>query len=69
MTLALDSPEVTARFDAICKLVSRDGRGITLAQLGAAHALARALEADEPDEGKVADHAHSLELDPRELRR
>jgi hypothetical protein len=66
--IALDSPEITARFDAICAQVGERGQGVTLRQLGACHALARELEAPEPDEGKVADHAHALGIDPRELR-
>jgi hypothetical protein len=61
--IVLDSPEVTARFDAICAQVGAQARGITLAQLAAAHALARELEEPEPDPGKIADHAFALGLD------
>jgi hypothetical protein len=30
--------------------------------------LTRELEARQPDEGRIADHAHALGLDPREVR-
>jgi hypothetical protein len=69
MSLTLDDAAVMARFDDVCTLVSPDGRGISLTQLGAAHALARELESDEPDQGKIGDHCHALGLDPAELGR
>jgi hypothetical protein len=67
MTLTLDSPEVTARFDAICKLRGAQGRGLSLPDLAAAHALAVELEAPSPDEGRIADHAYALGLDVNAL--
>lgn len=55
---------VAARFDVLCRLVgARQGHGVTLAQMGAAHALARELEAAEPDAARVAEFAARLGLD------
>jgi hypothetical protein len=67
MSLVLDSPEVTARFDAICKLRGAQGHGISLRDLGACHALARELAADAPDSGKIGDHCFALDLDPADV--
>jgi hypothetical protein len=68
MSLTLDDPRVMATFDAICRLRGAQGHGLSLRDLAAAHALARELEADEPDEGRVGDHCHALGLHPREVR-
>jgi hypothetical protein len=67
MSLGLDDPGVMERFDEVCKLVMARGRGITLSQLGAAHALARELASDEPDAGKIGDHCFALAIDPAAL--
>lgn len=53
------TPEVAARFHGICRLVAAQGHGIRLAQLGTAHALARELEAEEPDPARVAELARA----------
>jgi len=67
MMLALDPPAVLARYDALCRLVGAQGQGITLPQLGDAHALARILESRDPDPDRVDALAHRLGLDPAEL--
>jgi hypothetical protein len=67
MSLTLDDAAVMARFDELCRLRGAQGHGLSLRDLAAAHALARELAGDEPDEGKVADHASALGLDVAEL--
>lgn len=60
----MDARDVLRRFDALCALVTAQGSGITYRQLADAHALARQLEAAEPDRGRVADLAAGLGIDP-----
>lgn len=63
MTLLVDTPAVAARFDAVCRAVAADRRGITLLQLGQAHALARELESEDPDQERVGDLCARLGID------
>lgn len=67
MSLIADSPAVLARFDRVCSLLTARNRGITMRELGAAHALARELQAEAPDPDRVVDFAAALDLDPEEL--
>jgi hypothetical protein len=67
VTLASMSPEVSDRFDALCRAVCSRGKGMTLAQLGDCHALARELGEDEPDQERVALFVRRLDLDPEAL--
>lgn len=61
MSMGLASePAVLATFDCIVALVRAMGGGITMRQLGAAHAAARELQAPTPDHGRLGDHAHAL---------
>lgn len=53
-------------FDRICRRVAA-GQGITLGQLGGAHALAREL-VGQPDPAKVMELAEGLDLDEEDLR-
>ena len=67
MSVAEMGPEVSERFDRLCKAVCSRGRGMTLPQLGAAHALARELGEDEPDRERVDFLSRRLDLDPESL--
>lgn len=69
MSLLTLSATGHARFDRLCRLVAErtTGRGITLAQLGDAHALARALDAEAVDRERVEALAVRLELSAGEL--
>ena len=58
-----DDNAIMARFDRLCALASANRRGLTLRQLGAAHALARVLEDPEYDLEHVADLAALLEVE------
>lgn len=60
-------PAVERRFDVICKAVAARGRGVTMLELGAAHALARELGADAPDGHRVHQLADQLGLDGADL--
>jgi len=68
LTALASDPAVLATFDRVCALVAEKRTGITMRQLGAAHALARELCATKSDPGKLADHAHALGLDVEALR-
>lgn len=57
------TPAALARFDAICQTVQDRGRGMSLGEIGDAHALARELEASEPDPERIAFLAERLDLD------
>lgn len=61
------TPAAYERFDALCRAVAARGRGLSLSQLGDAAALARELEAEEPDPDRVDLLRRRLELDPEEL--
>lgn len=63
-SLASD-PAVLACFDRVCALVCADGSGITLRQLSACHAVARALVAG--DRERVEELAAELEIDAEAL--
>lgn len=67
MSIALDSPAVLARFDAVCNLVAAANNGITMVQLGKAHALARELECDAADTERLKKLAIELGLDEPHL--
>lgn len=56
-------PKIHDRFSAICTLLAAAKKGLTLTQLRDAHALARALEAEDPDAERIAELASALELD------
>lgn len=64
-TLASD-PATLACFDRVCHLVTSRGHGITLRQLSACNALARALVAR--NEARTRDLAHELGIDAEALR-
>lgn len=64
-TLASD-PVVIATFDRIVALVTSRGSGISLRELGTAHALARALFAGEQE--RVEEFAAELKVDVEALR-
>lgn len=67
MSLSLTSdPAVLASFERITALVSARGEGITMRQLGAASALARAWVSK--DQNRVDELAEQLQLDPEALR-
>jgi hypothetical protein len=68
VSLTLDDARVMETFDRACRLRGAQGRGLSLRDLAAAHALARELASDAPDSGKIGDHAHALGLDPAALR-
>ncbi len=53
MSPRLGDPAVTERFDEICKLVGARGKGLSLSDLGDAHALARAERDPNPDAGTI----------------
>jgi hypothetical protein len=55
-------------FDRACKLVSARGRGLSLSELGTAHALARELSAPEPDAARAETLRLGLGLDTEALR-
>jgi hypothetical protein len=65
--LALASPSALRRYDALCALLARQGRGRTLSDLGAAWELAAALEEPGVDPGAVAELVASLGLDPGDI--
>ena len=54
MSPRLGDPAVTEEFDRLCKAVARQGRGLSLGQLGDCHALARELCAPDPDPDHIA---------------
>lgn len=60
--LSTDTAETWATFDRLCAELAKERRGLTLAQLGGAHALARALCEPEPDEKRIAELRRSLGL-------
>lgn len=61
------TPEVLARFDAICQVVQGRGRGMSLGEVGDAHALAREMEAEEPDPERVELFRGRLGLEAEEV--
>jgi hypothetical protein len=65
MTFQFMTPEAHARFDALCRLVGRQGRGgLSVTAIGDCATLARELEEAEPDPARVAMLATRLGLDP-----
>lgn len=63
MSLIADAPSVLERFDRVCDLLGAQRKGITLEQLGLAHALARELEADDSDRNKVEELCAALGIE------
>lgn len=66
--LGMMSDQERARFDRLVSLVSSRGTGITLKEIGAAGALARELEAEQPSPKRVEALAGRLGLPPDEVR-
>ncbi len=58
----LDRPAVLHRYDQLLRLLAQRGRGRTMADLGAAWALAQALETSESDSAAVASLSARLGL-------
>ena len=54
MTARFGDPAVSEEFDRLCRAVDRQGRGLSLVQLGDAHGLARELCSPDPDPDHVA---------------
>lgn len=63
----MNTPEIVAHFDRLCAAVQERGDGLSLDQLGDAHALARELEAEEPSAERVELFRERLGLDPEEV--
>ena len=61
------TPAAYGTFDRICKAVTGRGKGITLQEIGDAHALARELEKEEPDPERVALFTGRLNVDLEEI--
>ena len=53
MSPRLGDPLLMERFDEICRRIAAQGAGLTLAQLGDAHALAREEADPNPDAGTI----------------
>lgn len=65
--LDMTDSQVMSTFDRVCHLTSRRGRGLSLSEIGDAHALARELHSPEPDGSLVEDLSRRLELGPEDL--
>lgn len=66
MTPRIGDPAVMARYDQICRTIAKRGTGLTLSQLGDAHALARAEQEPTPDAGSIRFLRGRLRLDEGE---
>lgn len=53
MTPRLGDPAVMERFDQICRTIAKRGKGLSLSDLGDAHALAREEVDPNPDAGTI----------------
>lgn len=61
------SPDSFRIFEDLLVLVGSRGQGMTLSDLGAAHAIARELDGPEPDADRVGSLLRSLQLQPSDL--
>ncbi len=60
-------PAVHERFDALCHVLAKRGRGSNLRDLGTAFELAEELEGDAPDRAVVTDLVERLGLSRADL--
>jgi hypothetical protein len=67
MLMDLDPAGTLDAFDAICRKVAEHKRGLSMLDLGAAHAAARELYAPEPDRARLEELAAALGLCVAEL--